>query len=162
MISQARIGRPPKLDGERAAKVVAAIEGGNTFAVAAMMAGVGRTTFKTWMARGRSDAPGDEPYRAFRAQVRRAAGAAEANIVAKVVKASDTDWRAAAFLLERRNPRRWARVDRLKLDATLRDDTAPAAVAKARERLRAQLASPEGRELLCRLSELPELPPAEA
>lgn len=89
-----------------------ALRAGNFAEVAARHAGVHPATYYRWMERGApgSDAPADEPYRQFRAEVERALADAEALYVGLIVKAGqEGHWQAASFLLERRFPERWRR-----------------------------------------------------
>ncbi len=61
------------------------------------------------------EAAEDDPYRGLRSEVERAIADAEAGEVGLVIKAArDGDWRAAAWLLERRFGERWGRRDRLE------------------------------------------------
>jgi hypothetical protein len=92
-----------------AAKIIAFIRRGNTIETAARCAGIHRDTFYDWMKRGRK---GQSGYREFADQVDTAVAQAEALHVEVLREASKDDWRAAAWILERRNPRDWARQDR--------------------------------------------------
>src|SRR5262245_17609103 len=109
------IGRPTKLDDERCRVICEAVANGNTYKAAAMTAGVSYSRFKAWMRRGRSKAPDDGAFRAFRAAVKRAEAAAEMAAVARIRQAADSgQWQAAAWLLERRYPLTWGRIDRVR------------------------------------------------
>jgi hypothetical protein len=106
------VGRPSKLSDELLERVVRAIRAGNYPEVAARHAGVHAATYYRWMERGAParDAPEDEPYRRFRAEVERALADAEATEVGLILKAAGSgSWAAAAWLLERRFPERWGR-----------------------------------------------------
>ena len=110
------MARPSKLNPEVSEKIVRAIRAGNYPEVAARHAGVHPATYYRWMERGELEgsAVEDDPYRQFRAEVDRAIADAEAAEVGLVIKAArDGDWRAAAWLLERRFSERWARRERL-------------------------------------------------
>ncbi len=106
-----RRGRPDKLTPEVQAKIVAAIVAGNFRDVAARCAGIGVRTLRTWLARGKA---GDKKYRDFRHALMEAEGAAEINALALVRGAAEKDWRAAAWFLERKFPRRWGRRNRVE------------------------------------------------
>ncbi len=111
------MARPSKLTAEVSEKIVRAIRAGNYPEVAAGHAGVHPATYYRWMERGalEGSAPEDDPYRQFRSEVERAIADAEAAEVGLVIKAArDGDWRAAAWLLERRFGDRWGRRDRLE------------------------------------------------
>ena len=60
---------------------------------------------------------GIEPYREFSEAIRLAESEAEAELVRMIRTAGPTDWRAAAFLLERRFQARWEKHE--QVDATL-------------------------------------------
>ncbi len=119
------MARPSKLTAEVSEKIVRAIRAGNYPEVAARHAGVHPSTYYRWMERGELEgsAPEDDPYRQFRAEVERAIADAEAAEVGLVIKAArDGDWRAAAWLLERRFSDRWGRGERPVAEADDRDD----------------------------------------
>ena len=111
------MGRPTKLDEPRVGALIDALKVGCTAQVACRAAGVGRSTFKAWLARGKSPDPADAPYRAFRAAVQKARGHGERHALGVIHGAMPTHWQAAAWFLERSQPRRWGRVDRLKAEA---------------------------------------------
>jgi homoserine acetyltransferase len=82
---------------------------------------VHRTTLYRWMRLGRDQKRGR--YRKFLSQVEKAQAEAESRDVALIAKAASEDWRAAAWRLERKQPRRYgARVQlsvQQELDAVL-------------------------------------------
>jgi hypothetical protein len=84
-----------------------------------------REQFKAWLARGQSDDPADGPFRAFRAAVRKARAQGEMHALRVIQAAMPSHWQAAAWFLERSNPKRWGWVDRLK--ATLQGGTSAGA-----------------------------------
>lgn len=102
------MGRPTKLDDLVAKRICNALAGGNAQATAARAAGVGVSTLKEWLSRGRK---GEEPYADFLDQVKRAEAAGEVELVATIRAGATKTWQCAAWLLERRFPRRWARRD---------------------------------------------------
>ena len=112
------MGRPSKLDEARVAALIDALKVGCSAEVACRAAGIGRSTFKAWLARGKSPDPTDAPYRAFRAAVQKARAHGEYHALGVIQAAMPTHWQAAAWFLERSQPRRWARVDRLKAAAS--------------------------------------------
>lgn len=113
------IGHPTTLTSDVADQIVASLRAGNYIVVATKAAGVPRQTYNAWMARGRSTAAADEPYRDFRARVERARSEAETRAVAQIASAARTNWQAAAWLLERTAPERWG-----KPSVRLRDEPA--------------------------------------
>lgn len=94
-----RIGRPTRFTPEVREKVLVAIRAGNYLEVAARYAGISRSTLFGWLDRGRKARSGQ--FLEFLDAVDGAIAQAEVAAVADVVKASQTDWRAAAWLLER-------------------------------------------------------------
>lgn len=110
-------------------KIEEALEIGNSREGAAAYAGIGSSTFYSWMERGEADVEQDErtPYREFVETVTRAEGFAEQTLVAEIRRSAKGfvdpetrerrghDWKAAAFLLERRHPDRWGQKQTIKL-----------------------------------------------
>lgn len=72
--------------------------------------GLSFETAKDWSTRGRADlaAGVDSPFARWWAALEEAKGASEANLIRMVCAGAATDWRAAAWLLERRYWQRWA------------------------------------------------------
>jgi len=106
-------GRASRIFGETLrGRIKAAIRAGCTQEVACQAAGVSTTAFQLWMQKARL--PGDDfaMYRAFAAEMSRARGEGEAVLAARVFKASEHDWKAAARILAVRHPDRWANVER--------------------------------------------------
>ncbi len=113
-------GRPTKLTQDLAEKIVEAIRGGNYAQVAAATAGISEETFYTWLKRGKDEAEGI--YREFSDAVLAASGEAEQEKLDRLrreVLAEDGDWKAAAWWLERRFPKRWGKQQRLEISAAL-------------------------------------------
>lgn len=91
------MGRPPKLTPEVQGEIVNAIVAGATYKAAAEYAGVSYESFNLWMKR-----PG-RMYLQFSQAVTRANARARVNLLARIQQsAKDGDWRAAAWILERR------------------------------------------------------------
>ena len=101
------MGRPPKLSASIQERIVSGIRSGNYAVQAAAAAGVHRSTYYRWLERGKEASSGK--YRDFFEAVERANGEAEVSMVAIIRKAAIDKWLAAAWLLERRFPQRWAR-----------------------------------------------------
>jgi transposase len=104
-------GRPTKLNPEAAERALTVLRAGGHAEVAAQAAGVALRTWQEWLQRGdpRGRKAADSPFRAFRRQVAEAEAAGEARHIALIARAGTTSWQAAAWLLERRHPERWAR-----------------------------------------------------
>ena len=90
---------------------------------AALSVGIDGTTFSHWMRQGKE---GREPYCTFSLAIKKAEREAEVALVERIRSAAESDdklWTAAAWLLERRNPARWGRHDRVNVDAKVQDVT---------------------------------------
>src|SRR6267142_3601228 len=98
------MGRP-KLDPATTQRIVDLIRAGNYLEVAATAAGIHRSTLYRWLRHGREQKRGR--YRMFLSQVEKAQAEAESRDVALIAKAASEDWRAAAWRLERKAPRRY-------------------------------------------------------
>lgn len=70
---------------------------------AAVANGIPKRTFFEWLAKGRGD-EGAEPYRTFAVEVDEAQEAWAARAVRRIDQAGEKDYRALAWLLERRRP----------------------------------------------------------
>lgn len=91
------MGRPPKLTPEVQGEITSAIVAGATYKAAAEYAGVSYDAFNEWMRRT------GKQYVQFRQSVERANARARVNLLARIQQsAKDGDWRAAAWILERR------------------------------------------------------------
>jgi hypothetical protein len=109
----AHAGRPrpqATMTPERVDRIVSAISAGNYLNVAIASAGVPQATFYDWWKRGAAGgAPGDAEFRDMRERVERARAEGEVRNVAIVAAAARESWQAAAWMLERSYPDRWAR-----------------------------------------------------
>ena len=119
---------PRPIDGEvrevplidRIAEYVAA---GCSLEAAAAACGVGARTAYSWQSVGEEwdeaepvEIPEDRrPFAIFAAAIRDARLAAEPRHLRVIERASATDWKAAAWILERTRPERFGRVDRLRV-----------------------------------------------
>ena len=122
------MGRPSKLTPTSHKRVVEAIRRGGYRAVAAEYAGIGEATLYRWLADGAKQDVG--PYRELWEAVKKAEAAAELGDISIIKKAARKNWQAAAWLLERKHPERWGKVDRTKLELTGKDG-GPVAVTLA-------------------------------
>lgn len=97
------MARKSKLTPETQQKITEAIELGATYELAANYGGVAYNTFNEWMKAG-EDAPAGVK-REFYEAVKEAEGRAAVKWLAKIEKAaSEGNWQAAAWKLERRYP----------------------------------------------------------
>lgn len=113
------MARPSKLPQVRD-DIIEGVRAGLTVEVAAQMVGINDATFYTWMARARGedrDGLGDPEgiYREFHDEVLKARAQAEARDVSLIRTAARTDWRAAAWYLERSRPQRWGKTERVQV-----------------------------------------------
>ena len=95
----------PKLDPVVTHRIVDLIRAGNYLEVAASATGIHRTTLHRWMRHGRGQKRGR--YKKFLNAVEKAQAEAESRDVALIAKAAGDDWRAAAWRLERRSPKKY-------------------------------------------------------
>jgi len=104
------MARPTKLTPALQEEMVRAIRGGSYPEIAAVYAGIDRSTYYRWIERGDPEGtrPADRSYRIFRAAVEQAKAATEIRLVALISRAAENDWRAGAHLLARQNPARWS------------------------------------------------------
>ena len=106
----APVGRPAKLDDEVAGRLIEVLRMGGYAETAAAVAGISRQTFYNWLERGDPEgrAEADAPFREFRERVEAARAEGEARNVGLIARAASKDWKAAAWMLERQYPDRWA------------------------------------------------------
>jgi transposase len=112
------MARPTKLSPDLQKAIVDAIRAGNYMETAAAFAGVAKQTFYNWLRRGRRARSGR--YREFVDAVKKALAEAEVRDLEVIRQAAtgtgpfeeNPQWQAAAWRLERRNPKRWGRKDR--------------------------------------------------
>ena len=95
----------PKLDEVVTQRILDLIRAGNYLEVAAAAAGIHRTTLHRWIRLGREQKRGK--YRRFLNVAEKAQAEGESRHVALIAKAATDDWKAAAWSLERRAPRRY-------------------------------------------------------
>ncbi len=98
------IGRPTSLTPEVGAKICALLQRGNFRETACAAAGVDARTMRNWLKRG---AKGEEPFREFADALDLAEGEAEDALIVRINNGALDDWKAAAWLLERRGSKRW-------------------------------------------------------
>jgi hypothetical protein len=106
--------------------IVAAVRGGSYLDDAASYAGVGERTVYAWLARGRDAEKAYEQGQPinvdeqaclqFQQAVQKARADAVVRNVALIQRAAeDGSWQAAAWYLERTNPRKWGRRDTVEV-----------------------------------------------
>ncbi|MFM6402014.1 MAG: hypothetical protein ACKPFF_35490, partial [Planktothrix sp.] len=104
-------GRPTKLTPEIENKLIKFVALGVPLESASKACGLDYTTVREWLARGKNEHPSRSKTPQFAVFADRydvAVGECEARLVGKIQSAADSDWKAAAWLLSRRHPQRWA------------------------------------------------------
>lgn len=102
-------GKPSKLTPELAADLCKYLTLGMSPAQSAQMCGVHRNTMRYWLRRGEKEwNQADSHYSRFLNDVNKATAACMRRGLMLVNQASATDWRPAAWLLERRFPTEFA------------------------------------------------------
>lgn len=113
-------GRPAVLEVNPAVRerLLSAIRAGSYFDSAAAYAGVTTRSFQGWLARGRAEqeAGTTSVYTTLLDDMEQALAAAEMRGLAVIGSAAKRTWCAAAWLLERRWPERWGRINRTEVE----------------------------------------------
>jgi len=109
------MGRRTRLTNKTRDTILKGIRLGLTHERAAQLAGITARTFYTWKSKGEK---GTAPiYIQFLQALKKAEVEGEAANIQVIVKAGqEGTWQAAAWLLERRHPERWARVQKIEID----------------------------------------------
>lgn len=135
-------GRPTAFSKARGQKIVEAIRKGALLEIACAFAGVTRQTLYRWLKKGEEDIGiGKRTVLAkWKAEVDAATAECEVSMTGIVAKAALSDWKAAAFVLERRFPERWSRHQTIgkPTDPAPRRDLSKLSVDELRE-MRAKL-----------------------
>lgn len=119
-----QFGYAPKLTKPRREEIVNFISAGVTQVTAACASGIGKETHHRWMRNGKlhEEHDFDSEYRMYYNAIRKAVAENEVGHVKNISKAGKDDWRASAWLLERRHSKTWARkvyvrADQIPFDA---------------------------------------------
>jgi len=104
-----RTGRPRSLSAEVRATIVEGIRSGLFLTTACRAAGITPSCFYHWRRKFREGHPDAFEYREFFHTLKRASAEAEMDALEKVRNADGDSWRASAWFLARRFPRRWGR-----------------------------------------------------
>lgn len=117
-------GRPTKLTKELIEEIATYLRAGNYIETTAHLVGVHRDSIYEWLKRGNAEIARvsksnrarirkrEEIFVEFTDTVKKAQAQAEAMLVAQIGKASEKNWTAAAWRLERKYPDRWGRTER--------------------------------------------------
>jgi len=116
-------------------RIVAAIEGGNTYESACSAAPIAPSTFFAWLRLGEADELRgiDSPHAQFKQRVEGANLEAERRIVELWVSLCPTDWRSCRDFLRARFPQRWKLDDGSRPTSYLSDDERAVAIGDAME-----------------------------
>lgn len=119
--------RPTKLSQQLQATIVEQIKAGNYIETAAAYAGINKSTLYDWLKRGGRELQrlaqnprakikkSEAPFVEFSNAVEQAQAFAESRDVVLIANAAKTDWRAAAWRLERKFPKKWGRQERVEV-----------------------------------------------
>lgn len=104
-----KIGRPSKLTPAVQKKIVKALAAGATHDLAALYAGISRTSFYEWKAKGEA---GDPNFTDFSDAIALAEGKGAVELLETIQTAvkDPKEWRAATWILERRYPDDYGKV----------------------------------------------------
>lgn len=106
-------GRPTLLNPTRQAALLNAIEQGMPLKQAAAMAGMSYDTLNAWQKRGENESA-PEQFRQFCQLLRHSQAVAMQVHLSSICDSAKRDWRAAAWMLERRFPEDFARQQQLE------------------------------------------------
>lgn len=125
--------RPTKLTPEIQKTIVELLRRGNYIETAAVFAGIDKKTFYNWMKRGNEATSGK--YNEFFHAVEQAMAEAEIRDVANITNAAKTNWKASAWRLQHRNPRKWGKIDEEKRELELQKIKAEIELIEERTKL---------------------------
>lgn len=108
MVKKNKGGRPSKLTSELREEICIFIKAGCFIETTCGMVGINKSTYYDWMKRGKESRRPNR-YRTFYEEVTKAQAICETRLVAIISKAEETQWRAAAWKLERKHPERWGK-----------------------------------------------------
>jgi transposase len=106
-------GRPSKLTPEIQEKLLSVIKLGAYRTVACDFAGITPETLRNWIRRGETDGVG--PYYEFTSALKQAEASACLKALGTIRTAMEQSWQAAAWFLERKRPKEWAKRERHEL-----------------------------------------------
>lgn len=117
----------PKITPGTTAIICQALRLGATYASAAEVAGIAESTFYNWIRRGTELKEGDKKvtrnnrlYLEFLEEIKRVEAEAEMSMLSRINQSGNNDWKALAWILERRHPNRWANTQRIEVQVERR------------------------------------------
>ena len=118
--------QPRLLTSQVQKTICEAIEAAATLEIAAQAAGIGARTLDEWLHHGRNELQENPDAEGPCADLVRDATAASAKFeidcLSRIQDAAENNWTAAAWLLERKFPERYAKVDRLRVSGDETND----------------------------------------
>jgi len=99
------MARPSKLTPETSDRILTMLRAGSHIGDACGAAGIDDSTYGRWLERGRCASSGI--YRDFLLSARKAQSEANVRCVVQISNAAQKNWKAAAWLLARRDPDHW-------------------------------------------------------
>lgn len=145
----APVGRKTKLTEDISEGICAILSFGGYVETAAAAVGVSKKTFYEWLKRGDPDGTRavDAPYRAFREQIEKSRAEGESALVAVIRNAAVKDWKAAAWMLERQTPDKWAGPRGRGITSTIHPDDFAAGETSSPQSVNDDQVGPDGRPL---------------
>ena len=107
-------GRKPKLTKELIELLGTALQNGNYIETACDFAGINRATLYRWLQESEED-DAKPLLKDLSDTVRKARAQAEMRNVLRIQKAADDSWQAAAWWLERSQPKKWSKQTNVEL-----------------------------------------------
>lgn len=107
-------------------KIGRSIEKGMSIKNAVKIAGIHESTYYDWMHKGEAATSGQ--YSEFYKYIEMCKAKSEEKLITVITDAADKgDWKPAAWILERRFPDQWGKIDRLDISGKLKteDETGP-------------------------------------
>jgi hypothetical protein len=102
--SSKKQGRPSKLTPELQAEIINLLKMGNYIETVCGVVGLNTSTFYDWMKKGKNATNPRNKHRKFQEAVEQAQAWSVVRDVAIITKASEKDWKAAAWKLEHQHP----------------------------------------------------------
>ena len=106
----ADVGRNSKYTPEMVDKICFNLEKGLPYTTACALSGVSFETFNNWRK--------DPAKLEFFERIKEAESVAEARLVERIQVAGEEQWQANAWMLERRHPDHWGKVERIKQEVS--------------------------------------------
>jgi hypothetical protein len=111
----AKRGRPTKFTHDRIKTILDALREGNYRDTAAEGAGITYNTFREWEKKGEVEEKGK--FHDFNVAIKRAEAEGEQLHIRRINQAGEEGaWQADAWMLERKDPKKWGRKDATKLE----------------------------------------------